>query len=65
MRLMVIEAKHDILIEERYENTVMTSSASLVHWDTIEVSPKDYYRYEALRIALDVLTWEIKDKARA
>jgi hypothetical protein len=59
---MVIETKGDELIDERYKDTIMQSSHSLTHWDTIEVSREDYERYERLRIELYELTQELKEK---
>ena len=60
MRVMVIECKSDELVDERYKDTIMHSSKSLVHWDTIEISRDDYQRYEDLRIELDELVMQLK-----
>jgi hypothetical protein len=64
MKMMVIESKTDELVPERYAANVMESSKRITHWDTIEVSEDDYYRYEGLRIALEELVIEIKDKGK-
>lgn len=64
MKVMVIESLSDELIDERYAETIMLSSKSITHWDTIEVSAEDYQRYEQLRLDLYELTEEIKAKAR-
>lgn len=64
MKLMVIESKVDELIPERYAKNVMTSSKRITHWDTIEVSEDDYQEYEKLRIELEDLVYELKEKGR-
>jgi hypothetical protein len=64
MRVMVIESKTDQLVPERYAANVMQSSNRITHWDTIEVSEDDYYRYERLEMQLEELVYELKDKAK-
>lgn len=64
MKLMVIESKVDELIPERYAKTVMVSSKRITHWDTIEVTEDDYQEYERLRIELEDLVYELKEKGR-
>lgn len=64
MKLMVIESKVDELIPERYAKNVMVSSKRITHWETIEVSDSDYEEYERLRIELDDLVYELKEKGK-
>lgn len=64
MKLMVIESKVDELIPERYAKNVMTNSKRITHWDTIEVTDHDYQEYERLRIELEDLVHELKEKGR-
>ena len=64
MKLMVIESKVDELIPEYYEKTVMQSSKRITHWETIEVSDDDYQEYERLRIELEDLVYELKEKGK-
>ena len=64
MKMLVIESRVDELIPERYAATIMSAANRIKHWDTIEVEQGDYLRYEELRIALDDLLTEIKEKAR-
>lgn len=62
MQLMLIESKLLELIPERYADTAMQSSQRLAHWETITVSEDDYQRYEDLRIELDELIEELREK---
>ena len=62
MQLMLIESKLLELIPERYADTAMQSSQRLSHWETITVSEDDYQRYEDLRIELDELIEELREK---
>lgn len=59
---MLIESKLLELIPERYADTAMQSSQRLTHWETITVSEEDYQRYEDLRIELDELIEELREK---
>jgi hypothetical protein len=60
MKLLVVESVTDELIPERYKETWGISNKKI--WDTIEVSDADFQRYEELRIALDELKEELKNK---
>ena len=64
MRLMVIETKVDELVPEMYKDTIMQSSKSITHWETIEVTDTAYEDYERLRIELEDLVQEMKEKGR-
>lgn len=65
MRLMVIESKVDELVPEIYKETAMISSKRVTHWETIEVTDTAYHEYERLRIELEDLVQEMKEKGRS
>jgi hypothetical protein len=60
IRLLVVESVTDELIPERYRESWGISNRKI--WETIEVSHADFQRYEELRIALDELKEEMKNK---
>lgn len=62
MRLLVVESINDELIPEMYRESWGISDKKI--WETIEASDADFQKYEELRIALDDLKEEMKEKAR-
>lgn len=62
MRLLVVESINDELIPEMYKETWGISDKDI--WEVIEASDADFQRYEELRIALDDVKEEMKEKAR-
>jgi hypothetical protein len=59
MKMALIETMKDELIQERFVTSALTAKAT-IHWDTIEITDEQYYKYEELRIALDDYTNELR-----
>ena len=62
MKVMLIESASDELVPERYAETVMKGAHRRTHWKTLEISEKDFQRYEELRLALDELLTALQEE---
>lgn len=60
MRVMVIEQRSDVLVDARYEETIMKGAHNLKHWGDIDISREDYERFVRLQKELYELTEELK-----
>lgn len=63
MKVMLVSGEIDALIEERYRDSIEHDDATTI-WDTFEVDPELFARYEELRLALYEITEEIKEEGR-